>query len=192
MSIAMDLKNHGELALNEEPERYNEKCGVFGCYNVMKASHTVGRLPVTCDPHAVVFACRSTKGADMHTSSQCYYGMVGLQHRGQEGGGMVTLSKPPMDPGICEHQGGQDPQVPGACIRMRLGLWKDTRRKAPPRIHAACRVAPRAALHHAASAMYRCSGAMACLFSLTHTHRALHATAMGTDRGNPTGVWGAL
>lgn len=42
-----------------EPERYNEKCGIFGVYNVLNASHT------------------------------CYYGMVGLQHRGQEGGGMV-------------------------------------------------------------------------------------------------------
>lgn len=45
MSITMDLENHGELALNEEPERYNEKCGVFGCYNVMKASHTVCSRP---------------------------------------------------------------------------------------------------------------------------------------------------
>jgi len=43
-----------------EPERYNEKCGIFGVYNVNKAAHT------------------------------CYYGMIGLQHRGQEGGGMVS------------------------------------------------------------------------------------------------------
>ena len=48
----------------EEPERYNEKCGIFGVYNVLKASHT------------------------------CYYGMVGLQHRGQEGGGMVRCTTP--------------------------------------------------------------------------------------------------
>ena len=46
-----------------EPERYNEKCGVFGAFNVLNASHT------------------------------CYYGMVGLQHRGQEGGGMVRTRR---------------------------------------------------------------------------------------------------
>ncbi|KAJ1490350.1 nucleophile aminohydrolase [Baffinella frigidus] len=49
-----------DLDPDQEPERYNEKCGVFGAFNVENASHT------------------------------CYYGLVGLQHRGQEGGGMVT------------------------------------------------------------------------------------------------------
>ena len=42
MSVTMDLEGHGKgLQPGEEPERYNEKCGVFGCYNVKKASHTV-------------------------------------------------------------------------------------------------------------------------------------------------------
>eukprot|EP00292_Cryptomonas_paramecium_P006924 CAMPEP_0113698492 /NCGR_PEP_ID=MMETSP0038_2-20120614/22741_1 /TAXON_ID=2898 /ORGANISM="Cryptomonas paramecium" /LENGTH=466 /DNA_ID=CAMNT_0000621663 /DNA_START=39 /DNA_END=1436 /DNA_ORIENTATION=- /assembly_acc=CAM_ASM_000170 len=41
-------------------DKYNEKCGIFGCWNVEKAAHTT------------------------------YYGLVGLQHRGQEGAGMVT------------------------------------------------------------------------------------------------------
>lgn len=52
------------IGLHDEPERYNEKCGVFGVFNVNQAAHT------------------------------CYYGMVGLQHRGQEGGGMVTGTIP--------------------------------------------------------------------------------------------------
>jgi hypothetical protein len=57
---ACSLSNSNSEVFIEEPERYNEKCGVFGCFNVQKAAHT------------------------------CYYGMVGLQHRGQEGGGMVS------------------------------------------------------------------------------------------------------
>eukprot|EP00802_Teleaulax_amphioxeia_P012857 Tamp_12902.p1 GENE.Tamp_12902~~Tamp_12902.p1 ORF type:complete len:566 (+),score=87.07 Tamp_12902:64-1698(+) len=43
-----------------EPEQYNEKCGVIGIFNVEQAAHAT------------------------------YYGLVGLQHRGQEGAGMVT------------------------------------------------------------------------------------------------------
>lgn len=75
MSAPLDFEDFGVAPLTlsdpdmevgiEEPERYNEKCGVFGVFNVQKAAHT------------------------------CYYGMVGLQHRGQEGGGMVRSLLPP-------------------------------------------------------------------------------------------------
>mmetsp|Transcript_39787 Transcript_39787/g.97781 ORF Transcript_39787/g.97781 Transcript_39787/m.97781 type:complete len:512 (+) Transcript_39787:170-1705(+) len=58
MSCAEDLCPNGEVDF--ELEEYNEKCGVFGCFNINKAAHTT------------------------------YYGLVGLQHRGQEGAGMVT------------------------------------------------------------------------------------------------------
>lgn len=43
MSVRMDLEGHGKPQLGDEPDRYNEKCGVFGCFNVVKASHTVIR-----------------------------------------------------------------------------------------------------------------------------------------------------
>lgn len=51
--------------LNVELEEYNEKCGVFGVFNTVKAAHTA------------------------------YYGMVGLQHRGQEGAGLVSCHVKP-------------------------------------------------------------------------------------------------
>ncbi len=68
MSASYDLDDgvHLNTLDDMEPERYNEKCGVFGVFNVLKASHT------------------------------CYYGMVGLQHRGQEGGGMVGFTSLPI------------------------------------------------------------------------------------------------
>ncbi len=46
VSCGFDVDEAGAIRVHkddmaDESERYNEKCGVFGCYNVLKASHTV-------------------------------------------------------------------------------------------------------------------------------------------------------
>jgi len=56
-------------------DKYNEKCGIFGCWNTEKAAHTT------------------------------YYGMVGLQHRGQEGAGIVSVNMQGDVPDFKLHKG---------------------------------------------------------------------------------------
>jgi hypothetical protein len=46
VSCGFDVDDAGAIRLHkddmaDESQRYNEKCGVFGCFNVLKASHTV-------------------------------------------------------------------------------------------------------------------------------------------------------
>lgn len=64
-------------------DKYNEKCGVFGCW-VSTAGCEFRCMDAWC-----CLSHRISQNVDKaaHTT---YYGLVGLQHRGQEGAGMVT------------------------------------------------------------------------------------------------------
>lgn len=75
------------IDLQLEHEQYNEKCGVFGVYV---------RAPLLFSPPCVVFVRRSRYLILPQNVEQAadttYYGMVGLQHRGQEGAGLVSVA----------------------------------------------------------------------------------------------------